>query len=108
MFKLGEKYCRTVMKVKDRFSKLGFLQTVKILEGSVNENGLKVVSIVDAQANLNKIGAEAHRNKILEIFNPKLVKEVFECDLRAEIAPPLRIYIYREDGKTHINHKGNP
>lgn len=90
------------MKVKETFSKLGFQETVEVLERSINENGLKVVSVVDAQANLKKIGVERGGNKILEVFNPKLAKEVFECDLRAGIVPPLRIYIYEEDGKTHV------
>ena len=91
-----------MMKVKETFSKLGFQETVEVLERSINENGLKVVSVVDAQANLKKIGVERGGNKILEVFNPKLAKEVFECDLRAGIVPPLRIYIYEEDGKTHV------
>ena len=90
------------MKVKEIISKFGFEQTVELLERSVNENGLKVVSIVDAQANLKKIGVEAGGNKILEVFNPKLAREVFDSDLRAGIIPPLRIYIYEESDKTHV------
>ncbi|MGC8563122.1 MAG: DUF302 domain-containing protein, partial [Thermoplasmata archaeon] len=38
----------------------------------------------------------------LEVFNPKLAKEVFDIDLRAGIVPPLRIYIYEESDKTHV------
>lgn len=90
------------MKVKEIISKLGFPQTVEILEKSVSENGLKVVSLIDAQANLKKIGIESGGNKILEVFNPKLAKEVFENDLRAGIVPPLRIYVYEESGRTHV------
>jgi uncharacterized protein (DUF302 family) len=90
------------MKVKEIISKLGFPQTVEILEKSVSENGLKVVSFIDAQANLKKIGIESGGNKILEVFNPKLAKEVFENDLRAGIVPPLRIYVYEESGMTHV------
>ncbi len=91
------------MKVKEIVSKSGFAETVKILERSVDENGLKVISIIDAQANLKKIGIEGGGNKILEVFNPKLAKEVFDNDLRAGIVPPLRIYIYEEGNRTHVS-----
>ena len=91
------------MKVKEIVSKSGFAETVKILERSVDENGLKVISIIDAQANLKKIGIERGGNKILEVFNPKLAKEVFDNDLRAGIVPPLRIYIYEEGNRTHVS-----
>jgi len=90
------------MKVNGIISKFGFEQTVETLEKSVNESGLKVISVIDAQANLKKVGIEIRGNKILEVFHPKLAKEVFENDLRAGIVPPLRIYIYEESGKTHV------
>ena len=90
------------MKVKEIISRFGFDQTVEILERSVNENGLKIVSVINAQANQKKIGVEAGGNKILEVFHPKLAMEVFDRDLRAGIVPPLRIYIYEESYKTHV------
>ena len=90
------------MKVKEIISRFGFDQTVEILERSVNENGLKIVSVINAQANLKKIGVEAGGNKILEVFHPKLAMEVFDRDLRAGIVPPLRIYIYEESDKAHV------
>lgn len=90
------------MKVKEIISKFEFSKTVELLERSVDENGLKVVSAIDAQANLRKIGVESSGNKILEVFNPKLAREVFENDMRAGIVPPLRIYIYEESGRTHV------
>ena len=90
------------MKVKEIVSKFGFAETVEHLERSVDENGLKVISIIDAQANLKKIGVEIKGNKILEVFNPKLAREVFDNDLKAGIIPPLRVYIYEESDKTHV------
>ena len=90
------------MKVKKAISKFGFEKTVELLERSVNKKGLKIVSVIDAQANLKKIGVEAGKNKILEVFSPKLAKEVFDRDLRAGIVPPLRIYIYEESDKAHV------
>ena len=90
------------MKVKEIVSKFGFAETVELLERSVDENGLKVVSVIDAQANLKKIGVEIKVNKILEVFNPKLAMEVFDSDLRAGIVPHLRIYLYEESDKTHV------
>ena len=90
------------MKMKEIISKYGFLQTVGTLERSVNDKGLKVVSVIDAQANLKKIGVESDGNKILEVFNPKLAREVFDTDLKAGIVPPLRIYIYEENDKTNV------
>ncbi|MGP6207703.1 DUF302 domain-containing protein [Cuniculiplasma sp. SKW3] len=90
------------MKVKEMMSKYGFEETVNKLQKSVEENGLKIISTIDAQANLKKIGIEIGGNKILEVFNPKLAKEVFEKDLKAGIVPPLRIYIYQENDSTHV------
>ena len=90
------------MKVKEIVSKFGFEQTVELLERSINEIGLKVISVIDAQANLKKIGVEIKGNKILEVFNPKLAREVFDNDLKAGIIPPLRVYIYEESDKTHV------
>ena len=90
------------MKMKEITSKFGFKQTVELLEKSVDEKGLKVVSAIDAQANLRKIGVEAGGNKILEVFHPKFAKEVFENDLRAGIVPPLRLYIYDEKDQIHV------
>ena len=90
------------MKVKEIVSKFGFAETVELLERSVDENGLKVVSVIDAQANLKKIGVEIKGNKILEVFNPKLAREVFDNDLRAGIIPPLRVYIYEEIKKSSV------
>ena len=90
------------MKMKEITSKFGFKQTVELLEKSVDEKGLKVVSAIDAQANLRKIGVEAGGNKILEVFHPKFAKEVFENDLRAGIVPPLRLYIYEEKDQIHV------
>lgn len=90
------------MKVKEMISKFDFDETVQVLQRSVEENGLKVVSLIDAQANLRKIGIEIDGNKILEVFHPKLAKEVFDKDLRAGIVPPIRIYIYVQNGITHV------
>jgi uncharacterized protein (DUF302 family) len=90
------------MKVKEIDSKYGFEETVSILQKAVEENGLKVISIIDAQANLKRAGIEIKGNKILEVFHPKLAKEVFEKDLRAGIIPPVRIYIYEENNSVHV------
>lgn len=90
------------MKVKVIISKYGFVQTVDILERSVNDKGLKVISVIDAQANLKKIGVESGGNKILEVFNPKLAKEVFDTNLKAGIVPPLKTHIYEENDKTNV------
>ncbi|MCL4345270.1 MAG: DUF302 domain-containing protein [Candidatus Thermoplasmatota archaeon] len=91
------------MNTKEIVSKFGFEETVGILQRSVEENGLKVISVIDAQANLKKIGIEIKGNKILEVFHPKLAREVFDSDLRAGIVPPLRIYIYEGNGMTHVS-----
>ncbi|MCL4340740.1 MAG: DUF302 domain-containing protein [Candidatus Thermoplasmatota archaeon] len=83
-------------------SEMGFKETVESLRKSIEENGLKIVSAVDAQSNLRRIGVEIGGNQILEVFHPALAKEVFEHDLRAGIVPPLRIYIFEDGGKTHV------
>ena len=90
------------MKGKEIVSRLPFAETVDLLRKAVEENGLKVVSTIDAQQNLKKIGIQSGGNQILEVFNPRLAAEVFEKDLRAGIVPPLRIYIYEDKGRTHV------
>ena len=47
-------------------SKFGFAETVELLERSVDENGLKVVSVIDAQANLKKIEVPVSILRILQ------------------------------------------
>ncbi len=90
------------MSEREVLSKMGFAETVDVLQRSAEANGLKIVSTVDAQANLRRIGVDIAGNKILEVFNPLLAKEVFDHNLRAGIVPPLRIYIYEDGGKTHV------
>jgi uncharacterized protein (DUF302 family) len=83
-------------------SRLDFESTVDLLTAAVESSGLKIVAIINAQENLKKIGAEIGGNKILEVFHPKLAKEVFQKDIRAGIVPPLRIYVYEDAGVTHV------
>ena len=90
------------MKEKEIVSRLPFAETVDLLRKAVEENGLKVVSAIDAQQNLKKIGIQSGGNQILEVFNPRLAAKVFEKDLRGGIVPPLRIYIYEDKGRTHV------
>ena len=90
------------LKGKEIVSRLPFAETVEHLRKAVEENGLKVVSAIDAQQNLKKIGLQSGGNQILEVFNPRLAAEVFEADLRAGIVPPIRIYIYEDKGRTHV------
>lgn len=80
----------------------GFEKTVGLLQEAVESNGLKIVAVINAQENLKNIGAAIGGNKILEVFHPKIAREIFEKDLRAGIVPPLRIYIYEEGGITHV------
>jgi uncharacterized protein (DUF302 family) len=90
------------MREKEIVSRLPFGETVDVLRKAVEENGLKVVSFIDAQQNLKKIGMQSGGNQILEVFNPKIAAEVFRQDIRAGIVPPVRIYIYEDGGLTHV------
>ncbi|MCL4451424.1 MAG: DUF302 domain-containing protein [Candidatus Thermoplasmatota archaeon] len=92
----------TGMKGKEMVSRLPFAETVDRLRKAVEENGLKVVSAIDAQQNLKKIGIQSGGNQILEFFNPRLAAEVFKTDIRAGIVPPIRIYIYEDNVSTHV------
>jgi len=83
-------------------SRYPFDKTIDILRRSVEENGLKVVTSIDAQLNLSRAGIKIGGNQILEVFHPKLAAEVFDKDLRAGIIPPLRIYVYEDAGKTYV------
>lgn len=90
------------MNGNETVSRLDFESTVDLLTAAVESSGLKIVAIINAQENLKKIGAEIGGNKILEVFHPKLAKEVFQKDIRAGIVPPLRIYVYEDAGVTHV------
>lgn len=83
-------------------SRYPFDKTIEILRRSVEENGLKVVTSIDAQLNLSRAGIKIGGNQILEVFHPKLAAEVFDKDLRAGIIPPLRIYVYEYAGKAYV------
>lgn len=84
-------------------SKYQFDETIEVLRKSIEDNGLKVVSFIDARENLRKIGINIGGNSIFEVFHPKFAMEVFQKDLRAGIVPPLRIYVYEDNGKTKVN-----
>ena len=90
------------MKVNETVSRFDFDSTVNLLMEGVKSSGLKIVALINAQENLKKIGVEIGENKILEVFHPKLAWEVFQKDIRAGIIPPLRIYVFEETGKTHV------
>ena len=83
-------------------SSLSFTQTVELVRGAIEAAGLKIISTIDAQENLKKIGLQIGGNKIIEVFHPKMAKEVFDKGIRAGIVPPLRIYVFEDAGKTHV------
>lgn len=90
------------MSTKEVQSSQAFHKTVESVKASVEAAGLKIISVINAQENLKKIGIDTGGNTILEVFHPKLAKEVFDNDIRAGIIPPLRIYIYEGSGSTHV------
>lgn len=90
------------MNTKEIISRYDFRKTVDMLEEAIETSGLKVVSKIDAQENLRKIDVQITGNTILEVFHPRLAREVFEKDLRAGIVPPVRIYIFEKDGRTFV------
>lgn len=90
------------MKTNEVQSRQDFVQTVELIRGAIEASGLKIVSAIDAQENLKRIGLQVGGNKIFEVFDPKLAKEVFDNDLRAGIVPPIRIYIFEDGNKTHV------
>ncbi|MCL5678659.1 MAG: DUF302 domain-containing protein [Candidatus Thermoplasmatota archaeon] len=83
-------------------SKYDFHETVDLLQTAIESSGLKTISRINAQDNLKKAGLTVNGNVILEVFHPKLAKEVFDADIRAGIVPPVRIYVYEDSGKTHV------
>lgn len=85
-------------------SKFGFKETMDALEDAVKANGLGIVSKIDAQANLKKIGMDIRGNAILEVFSPKYAKMLFNANIKAGIEPPLRIYIFDDNDGTHVEY----
>ena len=95
--------CGVITVEEDQvISKYQFAETIEVLRKAIEDNGLKVVSFIDARENLKKIGANIGGNSILEVFHPKFALEVFQHDLRAGIVPPLRIYVYEDGNKTKV------
>lgn len=85
-------------------SKFGFDETMNMLESAVKTNSLGVVSKIDAQANLKKIGMDIRGNAILEVFSPKYAKMLFDANIKAGIEPPLRIYIFEDNDGTYAEY----
>ena len=79
-----------------------FDTTLKKLEVAIGESDLKIVSRINAQENLMKIGKEIGGNQIFELFNPNLASEVFEKNRDAGIIPPVRLYVYQNDSGSVI------
>ena len=77
---------------------MDFVKSVEKLEEAIAESDLKIISRINAQENLKKIGFEIGGNQIFELFHPRLAKKVFDTNLEAGIIPPVRIYIYQDGG----------
>jgi uncharacterized protein (DUF302 family) len=88
------KYPKDSMKYT---TEIAFQEAIKKLENAISISKMKIVSRINAQDNLKKIGEQIGGNQIFELFNPKLAKKVFEKNLEAGIIPPVRVYIYEEN-----------
>ncbi len=64
-----------------------------------------LVAHADGQANCAKKGIEVPADQVLEVFRPDYAVKVWAADKAAGIDIPLRIHLYKADGRTWVAHR---
>lgn len=66
------------------------------LRTAVAEQGMRLVSHIDGQANAARIGHEVPGDQIFEVFRPDFAVRVWAACKPAGIEIPLRVHVYEE------------
>lgn len=85
-------------------SKKDFQSTLKSLENSILRHNMVIVSRINAQENLKKAGFNVPGSYIFEIFRPDFANSLLSKNMASGIEPPLRLYVYEENGKVYIEY----
>jgi len=87
-------------------SRLGFDETIKVLEESIASSGWKVLIIHDLQASMKKTGKEVLPVKVFEVCNPKHSYRLLSLDDKRIYSSlmPCRFSVYEKaDGKVYVS-----
>ncbi len=87
-------------------SRLGFDETIKVLEESIAISGWKVLIIHDLQASMKKTGKEVLPVKVFEVCNPKHSYRLLSLDDKRIYSSlmPCRFSVYEKaDGKVYVS-----
>jgi len=85
--------------VESRFS---YPETVKRIKAAIQAQGMKVMFVDDQQATLRRLGVKGPGAMVIEFFNAKYTKQIFEIDHAAHMVIPLRIGVM--EGSEHDPH----
>ena len=87
-------------------SRLGFDETIKVLEESIASSGWKVLIIHDLQTSMKKTGKEVLSVKVFEVCNPKHSYKLLSQDDKRIYSSlmPCRFSVYEKaDGKVYVS-----
>lgn len=87
-------------------SRLGFDETIKVLDESIAISGWKVLIIHDLQASMKKTGKEVLPVKVFEVCNPKHSYRLLSLDDKRIYSSlmPCRFSVYEKaDGKVYVS-----
>ena len=87
-------------------SRLGFDETIKVLDESIAISGWKVLIIHDLQASMKKTGKEVVPVKVFEVCNPKHSYRLLSLDDKRIYSSlmPCRFSVYEKaDGKVYVS-----
>ena len=86
-------------------SRLGFDETIKVLDESIAISGWKVLIIHDLQTSMKKTGKEVLPVKVFEVCNPKHSYRLLSLDDKRIYSSlmPCRFSVYEKaDGKVYV------
>ena len=87
-------------------SRLGFDETIKVLDESIAISGWKVLIIHDLQTSMKKTGKEVLSVKVFEVCNPKHSYKLLSQDDKRIYSSlmPCRFSVYEKaDGKVYVS-----
>ncbi|MBT9612028.1 MAG: DUF302 domain-containing protein [Burkholderiales bacterium] len=77
-------------------------QAAALLQAAVAAYPMGLVAHINGQANCAKKNIAVPADQILEVFRPDFAIRVWKAEKTAGIDIPLRIYLFDQDGKTHV------
>jgi len=80
-------------------------QAAAVLQAAVAAYPMGLVAHINGQANCAKKGISVAADQILEVFRPDFAIRVWQAEKAAGIDIPLRIYLYDQDGHTHVQFR---